>query len=611
MNIQYYSGVLASVIRGITLAFKTYKNRVLADLGIVTSDSNTIAYMKMSKQQSIDKSIQFAWFGEAGSTIRTSGIYSYFTKLYSLLTTNDATQTTSTYQPFVGGNIAPNEKLCLKNPNGGGNYMTHPTISFGATDSWSVSTVLNYNQQNTNNSQIIGDINSIDKSTIRVGLGNDSIIGFRNAIGDINDGIFNIGKFVGKNTIYTFIADGTSKLLLYINGIYINTTTIQTSITFNAFLNYNNSRKFSGSISSHIIRAQALTPQQVLAEATYLKSLYPDIPSVTIGSQVWSTSNCEMVCTPQGNSIPEMQPNVNVEKVVNGGFDDASNWVIGTGWSVSGGLLNGNGAMTSQTRQGLLGMQTSNKFYKLTYTISNYVSGYAIFSFGSNINCTSRNSNGTFIEYINTTGANNSNLYISHIGLFVGSIDNISAQEIGWSGSQELYDGIYAQTTGTTEVKTYSALKAASMWCHYNNDSTVGSVYGKLYNWFAVKLLQMDIDYYNVANPTSLWGYRVPTQADYTALSTYLGGDIISGGKMKIIGFNYWNSPNTGSDNTSGFSAIGGGYRLSNGNFGGSLIQTRFWGLDTFRLAVDNASTVSDISSGILLHGVSLRMIKN
>ena len=34
----------------------------------------------------------------------------------------------------------------------------------------------------------------------------------------------------------------------------------------------------------------------------------------------------------------------------------------------------------------------------------------------------------------------------------------------------------------------------------------LGAIYGKLYNWYAVKLLQMDIDYYNAANPTAPWG---------------------------------------------------------------------------------------------------------
>ena len=72
----------------------------------------------------------------------------------------------------------------------------------------------------------------------------------------------------------------------------------------------------------------------------------------------------------------------------------------------------------------------------------------------------------------------------------------------------------------------------------------------------------MDIDYYNAANPSTPWGWRVPTQADFQTLSTYLGGDAVSGGKLKKEGFDYWLSPNY-ADNSSGFSALGGGARNS------------------------------------------------
>jgi len=488
MNIQYYSGVLASVIRGVILVFKTYKNRVLADLGIVTSDSNTIAYMKMSKQQSINKSINFAWLGEAGSTIRTSGIYSYFTKLYSLLTTNDAIQTTSTSQPFVGGNIAPNEHYSLKNPNGGNNFMPHSVINFATTDAWSITTIINTNGSDVSNMYYASGVTT-KFSNFYYGTAKFRFI---NSLGTsyLSTNIIN-GQIIGKNCVVTRVADGLGNLKTYINGVFLENQIVVTSIELTKILDSNSSN--IGSISSHIIRAQALTSTQVLTEATFLRNLYPDIPSITIGSQVWATSNCDMVCTPQGNLIANVTDN----------------------------------------------------------TI--------------------------------------------------------------WTSSQTLYDNAYAATAGTVEQKTYAAVKAASMWCHYNNDSTVGSVYGKLYNWFAVKLLQMDIDYYNVANPTSLWGYRVPAQADYTALSTYLGGDIVSGGKMKKEGLVYWNSPNTGADNNSRFSAIGTGRRYTDGTF--SNINIYSW----FRMSdIGNTTRYVRIADSGLgngssdaIQGCALRLIKN
>jgi hypothetical protein len=34
----------------------------------------------------------------------------------------------------------------------------------------------------------------------------------------------------------------------------------------------------------------------------------------------------------------------------------------------------------------------------------------------------------------------------------------------------------------------------------------------------------------------------VPSDAEYTVLTDYLGGESVAGGKMKEVGFNYWNS---------------------------------------------------------------------
>ena len=41
-------------------------------------------------------------------------------------------------------------------------------------------------------------------------------------------------------------------------------------------------------------------------------------PFVKIGTQYWTTKNLSLSVTPQGNTIPEVQANGNVEKVVNG-----------------------------------------------------------------------------------------------------------------------------------------------------------------------------------------------------------------------------------------------------------------------------------------------------
>ena len=99
-------------------------------------------------------------------------------------------------------------------------------------------------------------------------------------------------------------------------------------------------------------------------------------------------------------------------------------------------------------------------------------------------------------------------------------------------------------------------------WCYYNNDPANGAIFGKLYNWYAVN------------DPRCLApdGYHIPTDAEWTELSDCLGGENEAGGKLKSKGTiedgdGLWISPNTGATNSSGFSALPGGFRYDYGSF--------------------------------------------
>lgn len=80
--------------------------------------------------------------------------------------------------------------------------------------------------------------------------------------------------------------------------------------------------------------------------------------------------------------------------------------------------------------------------------------------------------------------------------------------------------------------------------------------YGALYNYYAA----------NDPRGITSSGWHIPTIDEYTALSTYLGGSSVSGGKLKEIDFTYWYSPNTGATNETGFSGRGAGWRMYNGS---------------------------------------------
>jgi uncharacterized protein (TIGR02145 family) len=88
-------------------------------------------------------------------------------------------------------------------------------------------------------------------------------------------------------------------------------------------------------------------------------------------------------------------------------------------------------------------------------------------------------------------------------------------------------------------------------YCWYNNSITNKNPYGALYN------------FYTVADNRNLCpaGWHVPTDEEWAILTTFLGGTGIAGGKLKETGTAHWTTPNTGADNSSGFTALGGGYR--------------------------------------------------
>jgi len=90
----------------------------------------------------------------------------------------------------------------------------------------------------------------------------------------------------------------------------------------------------------------------------------------------------------------------------------------------------------------------------------------------------------------------------------------------------------------------------------YDNDTTYKNIYGALYNGYTVKTGRLCPD-----------GWHVPTDAEWSELTTYLGGEGIAGGKLKEAGTTHWEAPNTAATNETGFNALPGGYRFMDGTF--------------------------------------------
>jgi uncharacterized protein (TIGR02145 family) len=91
-------------------------------------------------------------------------------------------------------------------------------------------------------------------------------------------------------------------------------------------------------------------------------------------------------------------------------------------------------------------------------------------------------------------------------------------------------------------------------WCYYKNDPANGAKYGKLYNWYAA----------NDPRGLAPEGWYIPSDAEWTLLTDYLGGANVAGKKMKST--SGWDKDGNGT-NESGFTGLSGGARNFYGIF--------------------------------------------
>lgn len=144
----------------------------------------------------------------------------------------------------------------------------------------------------------------------------------------------------------------------------------------------------------------------------------------------------------------------------------------------------------------------------------------------------------------------------------------------------------------------------AGSW-YYNNDEAYGAVYGRLYNW-------------NAAMVSAPPGWHLPSVEEFINLNKFLGGDAVAGGKLKEAGTAHWQTPNTGADNSSGFTALAAGYRSVStafsdmGLLGSWWSSTEFSTLGAYALRINYDSAYSNPGTqpakGV---GDSVRCVKN
>lgn len=114
-------------------------------------------------------------------------------------------------------------------------------------------------------------------------------------------------------------------------------------------------------------------------------------------------------------------------------------------------------------------------------------------------------------------------------------------------------------------------------YANYANNINNSTIYGKLYNWYAV----------NDSRGICPVGWSVPTQADFVVLTNYVTTGSSSttvnttnatsaGGFLKESGTTHWQTPNTNASDSFGFLGLPGGWKqgTSYTNLG---LNAQFW----------------------------------
>ena len=144
-------------------------------------------------------------------------------------------------------------------------------------------------------------------------------------------------------------------------------------------------------------------------------------------------------------------------------------------------------------------------------------------------------------------------------------------------------------------------------YCWSDNDTTNKSTYGALYNWYAVNTGKLCPK-----------GWHIPTDAEWTILTDYLGGLKVAGGNLKSttswVGIDLVNA-----SNSSGFSALPGDSRNLDGTFNNVGSHGYWWSASesesdshgAWMRRLNYCSSSVYCNSYPKMYGLSVRCVKN
>ncbi|NVO21449.1 MAG: fibrobacter succinogenes major paralogous domain-containing protein [Bacteroidetes bacterium] len=117
--------------------------------------------------------------------------------------------------------------------------------------------------------------------------------------------------------------------------------------------------------------------------------------------------------------------------------------------------------------------------------------------------------------------------------------------------------------TQTWMAENLAYKEDSGCWAYDNKPENIGS-YGYLYTWLAAKK----------ACPA---GWHLATKEEWSALSTYLGGESTAAEKLKEAGTLHWQKPVSDATNESGFTCLPGGFRNNTGEFYNLGLMCFYW----------------------------------
>jgi len=216
---------------------------------------------------------------------------------------------------------------------------------------------------------------------------------------------------------------------------------------------------------------------------------------------------------------------------------------------------------------------------------------------------------------------NSSGNSVFYSNLFVGNIisdiegngyNTIKINNQIWIG-KNLNVSYYRNGDQIPQVSTpadWATLKTGA-WCYYDNDPANESIYGKLYNWYAVN------DKRGLA-PT---GWHIPSKTEWSSLTRYLNNlKNDSGEKLKEVGFLHWKDPNLNISvtNETGFTALPGGVRNTKGEYLIKNLSGIWWTstpispISSWTISMNYLNNLVDSSSSSSNeNGLSVRCVKD